>query len=66
MPPRKRKPGRPPRGKAAGQPVTIRLTKLELAAIEVAVREQGPPATVSSWIRDHALEPLKDGRGFGP
>jgi hypothetical protein len=57
MPPR-RKAGRPSRSAKPASPVTVRFTALELASISVAVREQGPPATVSSWIRDHALEPF--------
>jgi len=62
---RKRKPriGRPPLGAAArSRIVTLKLTRAEHAAIRAAVRKQGPPATVSSWFRDHGLAPI----GLGP
>ena len=56
----KRKPGRPSLGsRARTRVVPLKLSELEHAAIVVAVEQQGPPTTVSSWIRDHALEPLK-------
>ncbi len=54
---KKRTAGRPSLGAAArNRLVTIKLTEAEHAAIVAAV--DGTTATVSSWIRDHALDPL--------
>jgi hypothetical protein len=51
--------GRPPLGAAARkQIVTLKLTKVEHAAVRAAVRRAGAPTTVSSWFRDHGLAPL--------
>ena len=59
----KRRPGRPALGEAArSRVVSVPLSPLEHASIALAVaqeRANGHPATVVSWIRDHALEPLK-------
>jgi len=71
-PPSKRGPGRPALGaKALGKVVPVRLSEAEYAAIAKAVAklnaaapEGTRPATVSSWIRDHALAPL--GLGTAP
>jgi hypothetical protein len=65
-PPSKRGPGRPALGpKALGKVVPVRLSELEYAAIAKAVAklntaagEDAKQATVSSWIREHALAPL--------
>ena len=66
-PRRKRKgPGRPALGtRARSVNVQVRLTQAEYAAIAAAVAKEnreagddGATATVSSWIRDHALDPL--------
>ena len=55
----KRKMGRPTLGAAARKRiVTLKVTKAEYAAISAAVRKRGPPTTVASWFRDHALAPL--------
>ena len=73
MPRRKSKAGRPSLGeRARSKHVLVRLTPAEYAAIALVVArenleiesdptatdEDRKPATVSSWIRDHALEPL--------
>jgi hypothetical protein len=67
---RKSKAGRPSLGdRARRKVVTLKLSELEYAAIAAAVEREnaeivadgnddGETATVSSWIRDHALEPL--------
>jgi hypothetical protein len=66
---RKTKVGRPALGRHGHtRVVSIKLSDVEFAAIAEAVRREnaeaardgdtGKPATVSSWIRDHALEPL--------
>ncbi len=67
---KKRTAGRPSLGAAArNRLVTIKLTESEHAAIATAVEREnaeiiehegddGTRATVSSWIRDHALDPL--------
>lgn len=69
--PRKPKLGRPSLGlDARTKVVTIKLSEREYAAIEKAVAKENreieasggdelsDTATVSSWIRDHALDPL--------
>lgn len=69
--PRAKKPkrGRPPLGdRARSRGVLVRLSEIEYAAIAAAVaaenaeikRDGGDDttATVSSWLRDHALDPL--------
>ncbi len=54
---KKRTAGRPSLGAAArNKLVTIKLTEAEHAAIVAAI--VGTDSTVSSWIRDHALDPL--------
>ena len=69
---RKRKPriGRPSLGAAARSVVVpVRLTPAQFAAVEQYVAKEnaeliadgnddGTTATVSSWMRDHALDPL--------
>lgn len=70
---KKRRAGRPSLGdNARTKPVIVKLSEREHAAIVEAVArenaeiesdasasaEDRKPATVSSWIRDHALEPL--------
>ena len=54
---RKRKPGRPAGGTngVRDRVVPVKFSAREIKAIEEAIE---PPATVSSWIRDHALVPL--------
>jgi hypothetical protein len=71
MPPRKRKAGRPSLGVSArNRSVLVRLTEVEYSAIAAAVAQaNAKPAhdkataearrtTISSWLRDHALNPL--------
>lgn len=60
---KKRGPGRPQLGADARTvPTVVKFSARELAAIRQAVAQQnalaGERATVSSWIRDHALEAL--------
>ena len=67
---KKSKAGRPSLGdKARNRLVTIKLSEAEYAAIAAAVAKEnlefdrdmggdGDRATISSWIRDHALDPL--------
>lgn len=74
---RKRGPGRPPLGKDGRTVVVpVRFSAREVAAIEAAVRKEnaeliadgnddGTEATMSSWIRDHALDPLGLARHVG-
>ena len=62
--------GRPPKGKNARTIVVpVKFSARELAAIDAAVEKEnaelvadgnddGTSATRSSWIRDHALDPL--------
>jgi len=66
----KPKRGRPSLGAAArSEVVLVRLTRTERAAVEARVKREnermiievgddGQPATVSSWFRDHGLDPL--------
>lgn len=65
----KRGPGRPSLGKAGRtNAVIVKMSDVELAAIKRKVAAENaeakrdgstePPTTVSSWIREHALEPL--------
>jgi hypothetical protein len=68
--PRTAKPrrGRPPLPNARTRHVLVRLTEQEYAAIADAVARENaelavddpddPPATMASWCRDHALDPL--------
>lgn len=67
--PRKRKPGRPSLGDdAITVVVPVKFSRRQIRAIEQAVAREnaeleaaggdGTTATVSSWIRDHALDPL--------
>lgn len=66
---KKSKAGRPSLGDdARTKVVTVKLSETEYAAIAKAVAAEnaeikrdggdGTTATVSSWIRDHALDPL--------
>lgn len=66
---KKRGPGRPALGRLGRTAIVpVRFTSAELAAIEAVVRSEnaeakrdgddGPQSTVSSWIREHSLEPL--------
>ena len=68
--PRKRGPGRPSLGtRGRNVVVSVKFSAAEVAAIEAVVaaenarmladgNDDGQSATVSSWIRDHALDPL--------
>jgi hypothetical protein len=56
---RKTRMGRPPLGAAARTRIlTLKLSRIELAAVRAAVRRLGGQTTVSSWFRDHGLAPL--------
>lgn len=69
--PRKHKPrmGRPPLGdRARTKSIAVKLSQLEYDAIAAAVKRENSegqrddpgwtPTTISSWLRDHALDPL--------
>jgi hypothetical protein len=65
---RRKKLGRPSLGvNARTNVVPVKLSDTELAAIKAAVAKENaellqdgakPDTTVSSWMRDHALDPL--------
>lgn len=53
---KKSKAGRPSLGAAARKRlVTVKLSEAEYQAIAAAVAKAGPPATVSSWLREGGL-----------
>jgi len=68
--PRRSGPGRPSLGtRGRTIVVAVKFSAFEIARIKAAIaaenaqmiadgNDDGQPATVSSWIRDHALDPL--------
>ena len=57
--PKHKRAGRPSLGAAARKrSVLVRLTDGEYKAIAAAVKLRGVDATVSGWLREHALAPL--------